>query len=324
MRTRLPLLAALSFAPIALSSSACQVACIEDGSGTTCTAKSLKRFDGTPTSQAFDYVPGSPVTIDVEYGNITVGRSASGRVEVAFQPFEYAAHDDAAGAQRRLAQNLQVGAVAQNGIVVSARRAGGSNGLGANAIVRLPDQFNGPLNVVNRGAGPINEFEVRIEFVGQASALQVTNQSDLGDCWVQGAPSVRSTTVQCGDVVSVFDVSDAVTISNNERRHNARGPAVTLRMASISPGSPGGKITSASGPVNATFPAAGGYTVTAQSPVRGVVQEGALPPACKKSEAGPNNKTIACGQGPTYAITAGTAPSYVKDGQDGNVVLAYR
>ncbi|HEY6559201.1 MAG TPA: hypothetical protein VI072_18080 [Polyangiaceae bacterium] len=303
----------------------CQVGCIEDGSGTTCSAKSLERFDGAPPPvQVFDRVPGAPVTIDVMYGNAVVQRSTSGKIEVQFAPFVYAGYGERARADQQLSQNLRATATTGTGVVATVRREGGSNGLGANVLVRLPDDFDGPIKIVNRGNGPLNHFDVKVEFVARASAITVTNDSQLGSCWIQGAPSVRNTTVQCGEDISVFDVSDQVSIENVEKRHDEDTPAVTLRLARVSPGSPGGRISSASGAIAATFPSAGGYVIDAKVPVKGVVQEGTLPQSCVKEEAGPAQKTIRCGQGPTYELTAGAAPDYIGQPSDSNVTLEYR
>ena len=44
---------------VALLGTACSVTCIEDASGTRCSAKSLVRYDGPPSApQAFDRAPG--------------------------------------------------------------------------------------------------------------------------------------------------------------------------------------------------------------------------------------------------------------------------
>jgi hypothetical protein len=303
----------------------CQVGCIEDGSGTRCTAKSLERFDAPPPPVQFlDRAPGAPVAIDVLYGNVFVQRSASGKVEVQFLPFVYAGHGEKVYADQQLSQNLRTSATAAGGVTVSVRREGGSNGLGADTVVRLPDNFDGPLTIVNHGGGPLNNFDVKVEFVGRATALALTNNSQLGGCWVQGAPSVRSTTVQCGEDISVFDVADEVNINNVETRHDDRTAAITLRLASVAPGTRGGRVTSASGTIAATFPGAGGYVVVAKSPVKGQVSEGAAPPSCAKEAASPNSKTIKCGNGPVYELTAGATPDYIGAPSDSNVLLEYR
>jgi hypothetical protein len=312
----------------ALSSAAagligCQVGCVEDGSGTTCSAKSLERFDGAPPAvQVFDRVPGAPVTIDVLYGDVVVQRSVSGKIEVQFAPFVYAGYGERARADQQLAQHLRTTTTTGGGVLASVRREGGTNGLGANVVVRLPDDFDGPLTIVNHGSGPLNHFDVKVEFVGRASSLAVTNRSELGTCWIQGAPSVRRTTVQCAEDISVFDVAGTLSIENLEKRHDADTPAVTLRLAGVA--SPGGRVTTASGTIAATFPAAGGYVITARSPVTGSVQEGTLPQSCTKEETSAAQKTVRCGQGPTYELTAGATPDYIGQPSDSNVVLEYR
>lgn len=304
-----------------VASTGCSVTCIEDASGTKCSAKSLVRYDGPPSApQAFDRAPGSPLTIDVLYGNVAVQRSMSGKLEVQFFPFAYAGHDEKALADQQLAQNLRTSA---NANLVTVGREGGSNGLGANVVVRVPDGFDGPITIVNKGGGPLNNFDIKVEAVGKASALAVTNQSSLGACWIQGAPSVRSTTVQCGAGISVFDVSDEVNITNTDQSHDGPTPAVTLRLAAVTPGSRGGRVSSVSGDIAATFPKAGGYVLNAKSPVKGMVNDAAAPPNCQKAGA-PNAKTVTCGQGPAYELAAGTQPSSLRQAADNNVVLAFQ
>lgn len=308
-----------------IATSGCALGCIEDASGTHCSAKSLDRYEGQPSQpQLFDRAPGAPLTIDVIYGNVQVARSGSGKVEVQFFPYVYAAYDAKASAQAQLAQNLRpVAAVAGGAVNVSVRREGGTNGLGADTVVRIPDNFDGLINVINHGDGPINDFDIRVEYVARASALQVTNRSMLGNCFVQGAPSVRSTTVKCDEEITVLDVADDVTIDNTEKSHDANKPAIRVRVASVAPNAKGGRVASASGPIAATFPRAAGYVVNASSPVKGVVQEGMLPSGCSQSGA-PNHKTITCGHGPTYELVAGAAPDYVGPPPDSNVLLSYQ
>lgn len=306
----------------AVSSQACSVTCIEDASGTRCTAKSLVRYDGPPSApQAFDRAPGSPLIIDVLYGNVAVQRSMSGKLEVQFFPFAYAGHDEKAIADQQLAQNIRTSATAN---AVTVGREGGSNGLGANVVVRVPDTFDGPLTIVNKGGGPLNNFDIKVDAVGRATALSVTNQSTLGACWIQGAPTVRSTTVQCGAGISVFDVSDEVNLTNIDQSHDGPNPAITLRMAAVNAGSRGGRVSTVSGSIAVTFPKAGGYVLRAKSPVKGLVQEGALPPTCQKQEAAPGDKTVTCGAGPAYELLAGSGPNTLGQAADNNVVLAFQ
>ena len=127
----------------------------------------------------------------------------------------------------------------------------------------------------------------------------------------------------CGRI-SVFDVADGVSINNTDTSHDDDSPAITLRMSSIAPTAGGGKVTSASGATQATFPGAGGYVLNARSPVKGVVQEGGLPPGCAKQESGPNAKVITCGTGRGYELVAGVTPDYVGPPKDSNVILSYQ
>ena len=234
--------------PLALGTG-CATNCVRGPEGTTCTAKSLKRFDGTPPPpQVVDHVPGSPIVIAVQYGSVLVSRSPSSKVEVEFRPFCYAGYDDQAGAYQQLGQNLETRVDTSAGVAVHVARHGGTNGLGANVNVRLPDSFNGSLAITNAGDGPLNEFEVRVEYVAQATALDIRNRSSLGNCWAAGTPAIQSTGVSCGGYISVFDVSDKLEIINTGGYHRGDDtPAITLRLAKVSPTSPGGTITTASG-----------------------------------------------------------------------------
>ena len=325
MRLSIGKLFVISAAVTALLGTGCTMSCIEDGSGTRCTAKSLKRFDGAPSPPLIlERAPGAPVTIDVLYGNVLVQRSVSGKVEVQFFPFAYAGYDEQAFAQQQLSQNLRTTATGNGPVMVSVQRAGGTNGLGSDVVVRLPDVFDGPLSIVNRGDGPLNNFEIKVESVGRATALSVTNSSLLGGCWIQGSPTVRTTTVQCGETISLFDVSDEINVTSSETRHDPANPAITLRVASVGPGSRGGRIHAASGAVAATFPRSGGYVLNARSPVQGAVQEGALPAGCTLNASAPNNKSVTCGGGPAYEIVAGAQPDYVGQPPVSNVVLSYQ
>jgi hypothetical protein len=64
--------------------------------------------------------------------------------------------------------------------------------------------------------------------------------------------------------------------------------------------------------------------LAAHSPVKGTVLEGTLPGSCTKEEASAARKTIRCGDGPTYQLTAGAAPDYIGPPPDSNVALEFR
>jgi hypothetical protein len=120
----------------------------------------------------------------------------------------------------------------------------------------------------------------------------------------------------------VFDVADKVDITNRDEDFDDAAPAVTVRLSAVSPGG-GGRITSVSGGVAVTFPK-GAYVVKGSSPVKGNVREGALPAGCTKIEAGPNNKTITCGGGPTYDVVAGSKPDFIGQPKDSDVTFSWQ
>jgi hypothetical protein len=96
---------------------------------------------------------------------------------------------------------------------------------------------------------------------------------------------------------------------------------VTLRLAEVSATAPASNVTTTSGSIAATLPH-GGYVVSARSPVKGTVREGALPAGCAVHGA-PNAKTVTCGKGPAFNFTAGARPNYVEP-KNNDVILSYR
>jgi hypothetical protein len=186
----------------------------------------------------------------------------------------------------------------------------------AHTIQRLPDNLDGAITILNRGGGPINNFDCR---VGAATALHVTNMSMLGNCWIQGAPSVRSTTVQCAEDISVFDVSDELNINNTDDMHDIDTPAVTVRLNGVTPTGRGGKVTTTSGAIAATFPRAGGYDQR-QEPGQ-AAQEGALSSGCTKQGRLMLRRSR---QGTGLRAYRGRGTDYVGESCDSNVIIAYQ
>ena len=305
------------------SATGCKVACKdnETDNGGTCIAKSLTKFNGTPSSSTVDYQAGTPLSIEGVYGNINVeSGAAAGKIEVTFEPFDYEGHDEKDLAVRQMNENLAMNTDLTGGVHVTAARTGDtSNGLGADITVKLPADFDGNITVYNHGNGPLNEFDLHVDFVGKSKSVSITNDSGIGDCKIQGAATVTDTKATCGDLITVLDVSDNVNI-NKVGLSPGDEATVVLRMASIAATATGGTILTEDGSIDATFPATGTYAIQAFSPTQGTVTEGTPPASCTVETAAPGSKTITCGAAtPLYKVTAG------QDGLgDSNITLSYK
>ena len=297
-------------AVILSSATGCKTACSETDKGSECTAKSLTRFDGTAASKSTDYGAGNSLNVDGVYGNVSVKSGAqTGKVEVTFQPFDYQGYDEESIAQDEMNQDLDLTVSGGETVNVSATRHDSSNGLGANIQILLPAEFAGAITINNHGNGAIagnaHEFDTFVDFVGTSSSVNVKGGADLGDCVVKGSPSVTSSTVDCGHLVNVTNVSDNITLTSREGE-KFDDPTIVFALAGISAGSGGGTVTaSTDGPIDGTFPAAATFSVQAYAPNNGVVNEGTLPAGCTKEEVAAGSKTITCGTGgPNYTLTA--------------------
>lgn len=306
----------------------CKLTCKENEqeSGGECIGKSLTKFDGTDVSKTVPYQAGGSVTVSTVYGNVTIENGApAGKVEVIFKPFDFEAYDEKELAIRQMNENLSLNINEGANIDVTAARTGDpSNGLGASVTVRLPPEFDGNLTILNHGDGPLanaGEFDVDVKGVGQGKTLTLTNKSSLGDCSVNGAASILSTGVTCHGKVSVLGVSDDVNITTDGEGMD--DPSVVLRVAAVSAGAKGGKITvNEEGSIDATFPATGNFSVKAKAPL-GAVDPGAPPASCTVSETAAADKTVACGTGgPIYDLfTNGENGSVFLEG---NIKLSYK
>ncbi|MBK7580905.1 MAG: hypothetical protein IPI67_11930 [Myxococcales bacterium] len=311
-----------------LGASGCKLVCKdnEEDNGSTCIAKSTTKFNGTEVNKSVDYQAGGSVTVSAVYGKVSIeGGAAAGKVEVVFKPFDFEGHDEKELATRQMNENLSLNINEGANIDVTAGRTGEpTNGLGTSITIKLPPEFDGNLTVLNQGDGPLanaGEFDVDIASVQKAATVTLTNKSSLGDCTVQGAPSVLVTSVQCGHKVTVLGVSDDVNITTDGAGFD--DPSVVLRVASISATAKGGSITVADkGSIEATFPASGNYSVHGSAP-KGAVDPGAPPASCAVTEGSAADKNVACGTGgPTYSLTTNGENDTVF--QEGNIKLFYK
>jgi hypothetical protein len=314
MKTALSLLGLLSVGAFVLAgTTGCEVACTDDEEtgGTKCESTSLTYF--TDPATEFDksaaWSAGGTVTIDGEFGEITVSSGDADTVKAHFVPFSYRAYDKKDDAMRDIHEFVQGDVVANGaGADVSTWMAEGTHGsnAGAHIHVLLPPNFDGALVVKNRGGGSVSshrEFDVNISFVGQAKSLDVRTTSKLGDCRIAGAASVTSSEAHCGSLVQLHDVSDFVNVST--KFGTVIGKAIDVKLASVSAAG-GGTLRSEDGSIVLSLPAAGTYSVQAQASAGGSVQVGGQPADCSLEVAAESSKTLSCGaDGPNYAVTAG-------------------
>ncbi len=301
MKTILGSVALVLLGGVLLSTAGCKTTCGKDeqSGASGCTSKSLTEFKGTQESKSFAYAAGDSLTIETVYGVVNVEQGTADQVSVTFDPFDFEGYDEKDIATRQMGSPANGGNLvleAGTGSVKASRSGDTTNGLGATITVSLPSNFSGTLTIINHGDGPVQHFDTNVDYVGQAVALNVTGEAGLGDCKIQGAPSVVNTKVDCAKEVDVYDVSDNVTITSREGLPFDDVAAVALRLSSISDTASGGKIHSGDGPVDITFPSGANFSVQASAP-NGEVVEGTVPAACVLDTAAATAKTVTCGSG---------------------------
>jgi hypothetical protein len=279
------------------------------------TAKKYVAEENVTRSQ--DWASGNSVEVNGIYGDIIVRQGDAGRVRAIFTPFNYGAYDEETEARNELDANIQLVMEANSAgdITISTGRSAGPNGIGSDIVVELPPDFDSALDVRNRSNGPINPGNIRVNFVGSATAVTVRT-AELGDCTVQGAPTVTRTVADCDGTVEILSVSDDLDVTSTFLE---TGRSVNISLASISENATGGSIRADDGNIRMTFPASANFSVMCQTE-EGVVNEGDLPEACSVQEAEARSKTVTCGSGgPVYEVSA------CLDGVgDCNIGLAYR
>jgi hypothetical protein len=288
-----------------LGASGCEVKNCEtaDGKSAVCAA-SLTRFEADDiVLDPIAYAPGTDVTVHGNYGDIHVVEGAEGEVRVKLEPFNYRGHDEEAAARNELENNADYTFEENDsGIYVETERHDSKTGLGADITVYLPPEFDGRLSLVNSSDGPVNPGDIEADFVGAASSLELSTKS-LGDCTVNGAPSVLDTRASCDGEIVVTNVSNGGAISSK-----GLGGSVRLVLAGLTD-SAGGSVSTEDGDITLRFPEGGTFTVTALATEDGTVTAPALEEACAADIAAESSASFTCGdtQGdPHFTITAGT------------------
>jgi hypothetical protein len=314
MRTLFASVSVLSL--FALSLGACEVTdCkTEEGNDAKC-AESLEVHEGEPQSETLAYEVGQNITIQGIYGDIYVTGGDEAEVGVTFKPFNYRGNSQDEEAQLELAENLDLAVTSDaEGITISAGRHDATNGLGSHITVTLPPEFNGTLVVQNEGDGPINQGHIDIQYVAEATTLNVVNHG-LEHCWVLRAdgmddvpiePSLLTDTdVRCAADIYVRGVNDNVYIDSRDPAFHSD---VVVEIASISASATGGEIKGADSDVRVYFPVAGDYGISASAGENGAHIGTVRPGDCEEVSSDETSAELTCGAGgPVYQVFANDA-----------------
>jgi hypothetical protein len=287
-----------------VGASGCEVQSCENEEGESAVCfKSLTRYIGAEIEpEPLPYAAGTNLTVNGNYGDITLEEGSAGEVSVVIEPFNYRAHDAEEQARDEIENNFDYSFEASGGaIVVTTGRHDATNGLGAAVTVYLPPEFDGAIVLQNQSDGAVNPGNITARFVGGATSLDMSTDS-LGDCYVSADGGILSTTAHCdGTVVAQF-VSDHVDIESTGLEGS-----ILVTLSSVAGQNAGGSITSEDGSIEVVFPPGGAFSVQAQSTEDASVDGDALDGVCEASAAAETAKSYTCGAGgPNYVVTAGT------------------
>lgn len=310
MRT-LSVLACLSVSALSLALAGCEVTdCkTEEGRDAKC-AESLEQFTAPEHIVDVDYVDGASVTIDGKYGDIAVLRGSPGVVSVKFKPFNWRGHGQEADAEQELEENLilDVSEDDDGNITVTTDRDGATNGLGSHITVYLPPEYSGTLIAKNAGDGAINPGYVDVQYVAEASELNVENHG-LGRCFVlrgdDDKPSVvtnlTEVDVRCEADIIVRGVSDNVYVRNTSPAFRSD---VVVELTSVSADANGGTVIGDNSNVQLTLP--DGYDFDVLATATGGARIGKLESAdCDVAVDEDTEVQLTCGSGgPVYEVRA--------------------
>jgi hypothetical protein len=311
----------------------------EEGQDAVC-AESLERYTESAINETITvpYEPGTSLVVDNIKGHIHVcaeneqpnnadacgGADAiAGEISVLFVPFTFRGHSKDAEARAEMEGLMKT--VQDDGagtITVRTDPAeGSSDEVGATLYVRLPPEFDGNLKVVNQGFGNVEEADIIVDTVSMSPYVYVQSDHGLGDCDVDGAPTVVNTEAYCRGQIEITNVSDNVTADSTGPFTDGDDFAVRVDWAGISDAATGGTIRSDEGHIELDVPSTGNFSIAATSNVDGAVnEEGTQPSTCSTEGAG-TSKTLTCGTGgATFTVTAATEESF--DG--GNVNIVYK
>jgi hypothetical protein len=300
----------LSFCALALGGCEVTDCKTEDGQDATC-AESLEVHEGEPQTETVAYEVGQNITIQGVYGDIFVTGGDDAEVAVTFKPFNYRGHNQDEEAQLELVENLDL-AVASDaeGITISAGRHDATNGLGSHITVALPPEFNGTLVVDNQGDGPINQGHIDIEYVAEATTLNVINRglqncNILRDSSLSEPSLLTDVDVRCGADIYVRGVNDNVYVDSRDPAFHSD---IVVEIASISANATGGEIKGADSDVRVYFPVAGDYNIVASTGSNGAHMGNVSAGECEVTSEDESGADLQCGAGgPVYQVFADDA-----------------
>ncbi len=314
MRTLFASVSVLSLCALVLGGCEVTDCKTEEGKDATC-AESLEVHEGEPQSESVPYAVGQNVTIQGIYGDILVTGGDEAEVVTTFKPFNYRGHNQTDEAQLELTENLDLAVVSDaEGVTISTNRHDATNGLGSHITVALPPEFNGVLIVQNDGDGPINQGNIDVSYVGEATTLNVVNHG-LQNCNIlrpEGqddelfeASTLTDTDVRCGADIYVRGVNDNVYVDSRDPAFHSD---VVVEIMSISADATGGEIKGADSDVRVFFPTAGDYNISASAGDNGAHIGTVVAGSCEETSSDETSAELACGAGgPVYQVFANDA-----------------
>jgi hypothetical protein len=286
----------------------------EEGEDAKC-AESLEVHEGDAQSETLAYEVGQNVTIQGLYGDIFVTGGEAAEVVVTFKPFNYRGHGQDDEAQLELENNLDLAVTSDaDGITISSDRHDATNGLGAHITVALPPEFNGVLAVQNAGDGVINQGNIDVSYVGEATSLIVENHG-LENCNIlrpeggDDQPVEQSTLtdvdVRCGADIYVRGVNDNVYVDSREPAFHSD---IVVEIMSISENATGGEIKGSDSDIRVYFPVAGDYAISASTGENGAHMGDVVGGDCEVTSEDETSAELLCGAGgPVYQVFANDA-----------------
>lgn len=269
----------------------CIISDCEDANGETienCTQyETPTHYPGSQVDASETYVSGLDLVVESVNGNVDIEIRDDGGEEVlvTFMPYTYGRSGDEgeAAAKEELERDLFLETSADGQILVKTSRDGGSDGLGAEIVIKLPQSFDGDV-IVDQNNGSVEAS------LGAATPLSVTIHNDgAGDIEVSGARGKL-------DLVGAFDIDVAVAewAAEDGRIETTGGTGdITVTVPS-----------SAHGSIQATASDDGEVTVDAGA--EWIVDEAAV-----------NSKTVTFGDGSGGVVLVKTDPTGL-----GSVVIA--
>jgi hypothetical protein len=282
----------------------------DEAKGICVQGESLTEFKGPEETQTVDWTPGMGLSVDGLNGEISIEQGVAGKVSAVFKPFSIRGASRVADARADMTHLVKTIDASTGTVNVRTSRMGeAGSALGGHIDVMIPPEFDSTIEIRN-GNG-----DIEVVFVGNAFTLDARHEPNAaGSCRVTGGAMLNTATVHCAFDATVGGVQDNVTVTTE----NAGGD-INLSIASVAADATGGNVTTKSGDIFLNMPAAGGYSVQATANKDGVVNEGTLPAGCNLQTAAANSKTVTCGTGPNFTVSAGTTSLL---GQ--NVTLGYQ